>query len=1005
MMKTGLPVTEDFAIINTTKYTATQLAETNSLAIVNAPVEGRPHDNHGLYLSIKDIATPFQIMIGDYTMRYIYKRYKDSTNGWQAWFKLDAGHADTWTTARTLTIGNTGKSVDGSANVSWSKDEILGASTSAYFYRGDKTWSNTIVGSFNASSSGSNRANINMVSVGDVPNDFYLGNNNANKWSITSRASNESYNLYVYSTGSGVSYATCWEYSTGKFSMLHGAAVTGDLTVSGLVNSWKFAAVSSLNADDVRTNNGLWAVANSITNAAHTNHSLLLGVSNVGTPFQIQIPDSSVMYIYKRYYSSGAWSSWSKISAGYADSCGNADTVDSKHASDFRAATAPTSGAWFRGTPLIGSDGVMEIGKYIDFHSTNAGTSDFDVRITASTSGLSISGTTSGTFSGNITGNVTGNCSGSSSSSTIWSRTWQRANDCFIPFASVGHNQTRVYMPDANTANKPSGAGAGFMIAHSWDWGGGAALLYQDFDSSDHSRLWTNRRNCGDDTAYTGWALMLDSYNYGSYAVSLSTTQTVTGQKTFTGNLLIGSSGAGGRLNGGATNGGCNSILIGDDVWLGDVNVGGIMGMKSTTGNCGFYMYNSSGTQIGQLYFSGELLVCNRPIDVNRDAYADGGSRIRLTSNGKQVGIHVGSGGNNRGLYDWTKGDWVAYTDGSNNSHFSGNAATASRINGNLGAVTDGNGHNVWISSGTGADGIPKYAASFYYTPSTGTLNVPGNLIVNSGNTTGRGLILSDDGDIVDLNDAYCSMRFTYGVRIFSANKGGSAVIALRQTGDIIMNGNLDITHATSADMAYSSANPKITFSESGTQPVVLVYTDYDSYRAPAGLKVCGNQGGEWFEVAGHIYASAVHNAIWNDYAECRKADCEEPGYVITPDNNGVSHKTTARLMPGCRIISDTWGHIIGESTEAKTPIAVSGRVLAYPYRAKTAYRVGDCVCSAPNGTVDIMTREEIKEWPDRIIGIVNEIPTYDVWEQTEPDGDRRTTRVEVRGRIWIDVR
>lgn len=38
----------------------------------------------------------------------------------------------------------------------------------------------------------------------------------------------------------------------------------------------------------------------------------------------------------------------------------------------------------------IGSDGVMEIGKYIDFHSTNAGTSDYDVRLNASPSKLTI---------------------------------------------------------------------------------------------------------------------------------------------------------------------------------------------------------------------------------------------------------------------------------------------------------------------------------------------------------------------------------------------------------------------------------------------------------------------------------------------------------------------------------------------------------------------------------------------------------------------------------------
>jgi hypothetical protein len=62
----------------------------------------------------------------------------------------NASTATTWETARTLTIGETGKSVNGGANVSWSKNEILGESTNAYFLRGDKEWSNTLNGTFTA---------------------------------------------------------------------------------------------------------------------------------------------------------------------------------------------------------------------------------------------------------------------------------------------------------------------------------------------------------------------------------------------------------------------------------------------------------------------------------------------------------------------------------------------------------------------------------------------------------------------------------------------------------------------------------------------------------------------------------------------------------------------------------------------------------------------------------------------------------------------------------------
>lgn len=49
------------------------------------------------------------------------------------------------------------------------------------------------------------------------------------------------------------------------------------------------------------------------------------------------------------------------------------------------ACKMPASGAWFNALPVIGSDGVVEIGRYIDFHSTNATTSDYSVRIDAGT--------------------------------------------------------------------------------------------------------------------------------------------------------------------------------------------------------------------------------------------------------------------------------------------------------------------------------------------------------------------------------------------------------------------------------------------------------------------------------------------------------------------------------------------------------------------------------------------------------------------------------------------
>ena len=67
------------------------------------------------------------------------------------------------------------------------------------------------------------------------------------------------------------------------------------------------------------------------------------------------------------------------------------------------------------------------------------------------------------------------------------------------------------------------------------------------------------------------------------------------------------------------------------------------------------------------------------------------------------------------------------------------------------------------------------------------------------------------------------------------------------KTGDT-MTGTLTIS-ADAINPPSLSAKPKLQFTAAnGSQPVALVYTDFDAYRPPAGLKLMGNQGGEWFE-------------------------------------------------------------------------------------------------------------------------------------------------------------
>ena len=147
---------------------------------------------------------------------------------------------------------------------------------------------------------------------------------------------------------------------------------------------------------------------------------------------------------------------------------------------------------------------------------------------------------------------------------------------------------------------------------------------------------------------------------------------------------------------------------------------------------------------------------------------------------------------------------------------------------------------------------------------------------------------------------------------------------------------------------------------------------------------------------------NSVTGAVWNDYAECRESDCDEPGYVLSENGDDTLSKSTERLAPFAGVSSDTWGFSQGETEKAKTHIAVAGRVLVYTYQDRNNYKPGDCVCAAPGGTVDIMTREEIREWPDRIVGTVSCVPEYEEWGGGA-NADRNS--VKVNGRIWIKVK
>ena len=82
---------------------------------------------------------------------------------------------------------------------------------------------------------------------------------------------------------------------------------------------------------------------------------------------------------------------------------------------------------------------------------------------------------------------------------------------------------------------------------------------------------------------------------------------------------------------------------------------------------------------------------------------------------------------------------------------------------------------------------------------------------------------------------------------------------------------------------------------------------------------------------------------------------------------------------------------VIGNRDKTYKPIAVSGRVLV---KVNCEIKVGDVLCADKDGFATKMTRTEIANYPDRILGIVSEVPTYKVWND-----------IEINNRVWITIK
>ena len=334
---------------------------------------------------------------------------------------------------------------------------------------------------------------------------------------------------------------------------------------------------------------------------------------------------------------------------------------------------------------------------------------------------------------------------------------------------------------------------------------------------------------------------------------------------------------------------------------------------------------------------------------------------FRATNSNGSIGLLTST---NQGLYDYTNSKWILYhnkSDGIN--YFNGLATKATQDKNGLQIDTN----YLKLSGGTMSGKITfKFTTS---KPAKGT-----RLPVLSGQyQNGSGAYYSTD--LVDMIGTASTNVNNAAVRFGSTN--GATFITSGEGGRVFpskLNSNL-VDCENISFCADGGFNFWGNISNDGST--------YTSYMNMSGTKITAYQ--------------PLYGAVWNDYAEFREGDTIEAGHCVIEVGDDTLITSTERLMPGANITSDTFGFAIGETEQAKTPIAVSGRVLAYPYESREEFKknIGRPVCSGPNGTVSIMTDEEYRDKGYCAIGTISAVPDYEEWG---------TGKVKVNGRVWIKV-
>lgn len=286
-----------------------------------------------------------------YNSDTVYSRAKYSTGAWTAWVKSanvddNVASASALATAQTLTIGSTGKTFNGSAGVSWSLDEIGAAASDAVV---DLTTNQTVAGE--KTFSGVLQV-FEEVADGTLPAKTKFG-----------RSSSQNVAFYGNSTGNRL-LSTSSSSNPKDFSIR--VTDTVDTGVFGFSRAGNFSAPSA----DIKGKLVANAIDTSVINVVGDGPSLRLSDTTVPGPDFWVHANGGIFHILSDKNDDGTWETPHPLTLN--------NTTELAHVYGRKVIVVddvPKSGNWFSGHMAVRPDGVMNAGRFLDWHFADTDTS------------------------------------------------------------------------------------------------------------------------------------------------------------------------------------------------------------------------------------------------------------------------------------------------------------------------------------------------------------------------------------------------------------------------------------------------------------------------------------------------------------------------------------------------------------------------------------------------------------------------------------------------------